>query len=54
MMLEAMNGEQVTFRRMDEILNNVTNALELALLQAERVVTEACKQLTKATCNQQR
>ena len=37
MMMEAVNGEQVTFRRMDEILENVTRALELPLLQAERV-----------------
>ena len=43
-MMEAMNGEQVTFRRMDEILENVTHALELPLLQAERVVAEACRQ----------
>ena len=44
MMMDAVNGEQVTFRRMDEILENVTHALELPLLQAERVVAEACKQ----------
>ena len=44
MMMEAVNGEQVTFRRMDEILENVTRALELPLLQAERVVAEACRQ----------
>ena len=31
MMMEAVNGEQVTFRRMDEILENVTRALELPL-----------------------
>ena len=36
MMMEVINGEQVTFRRMDEILENVTHALELPLLQAER------------------
>ena len=29
MMMEVINGEQVTFRRMDEILENVTHALEL-------------------------
>ena len=28
MMMEAVNGEQVTFRRMDEILENVTCALD--------------------------
>ena len=36
MMMEVINGEQVTFRRMDEILENVTHALELPLRQAER------------------
>ena len=41
MMMEAVNGEQVTFRRMDEILENVKRALELPLSQAERVVAEA-------------
>ena len=44
MMMEAVNGEQVTFRRLDEILENVMHALELPLLQAERVVAEACRQ----------
>ena len=44
MMMEVINGEQVTFRRMDEILENVTHALELPLRQAERVVAEACRQ----------
>ena len=44
MMMEAINGEQVTFRRMDETLENVTHALEPPLLQAERVVAEACRQ----------
>ena len=44
MMMEAINGEQVTFRRMDEILENVTHALELPLRQTERVVAEACRQ----------
>ena len=29
---------------MDEILENVTHALELPLRQAERVVAEACRQ----------
>ena len=43
-MMEAINGEQATFRRMDEILESVTHALELPLLQAERVVAEACRQ----------
>ena len=38
MMMEAINGEQATFRRMDEILESVTHALELPLPQAERVV----------------
>ena len=28
MMMEVINGEQVTFRRMDEILENVTHALD--------------------------
>ena len=28
-MMEVINGEQVTFRRMDETLENVTHALEL-------------------------
>ena len=42
MMMEVINGEQVTFRRMDEILENVTHALELPLLQG--VVAEACRQ----------
>ena len=44
MMREVINGEQVTFRRMDEILENVSHALELPLRQAERVVAEACRQ----------
>ena len=44
MMMEAVNGEQDTFRRMDEILENVTHALELPLRQAESVVAEACRQ----------
>ena len=44
MMMEAINGEQVTFRRMDEILENVTHALESPLLRVERVVAEACRQ----------
>ena len=43
-MMEVINGEQVTFRRMDEILENVSHALELPLRQAERVVAEACRQ----------
>ena len=42
--MEVINGEQVTFRRMDEILENVTHALELPLRQAESVVAEACRQ----------
>ena len=42
-MMEAINGEQATFRRM-EILESVTHALELPLRQAERVVAEACRQ----------
>ena len=60
MMMEVINGEQVTFRRMDEILENVTHALELPLLQAERVVAgwqimERTGEVghTKATYNQQ-
>ena len=60
MMMEVINGEQVTFRRMDEILENVTHALELPLLQAERVVAglqtmERTGEVghTKAMCTQQ-
>ena len=57
-MMEAVNGEQVTFRRMDEILENITHALELPLLQAERVVAQTVERSgkvghTKATYTQQ-